>query len=471
MTHDRLSSTKDEIIYSVTPNQLSLQLRGKFPRKQEMIMATTATLASRSIEEMGVRRSLLEDLSLKTLYLVGEMSHPELARHMGLNPGLVEVLLQRLRKEQLCQVTGMAGGIHPIVNTTSAGKSRALELLAHNQYAGPAPVSLSDYVNHIHAQSVRSIEVTPADVKRAFEHLVLDPQTLDQLGTAVLSGRAIFLYGPSGTGKTTIAETLTRLFYDEPIWVPYALEIDGEIITVYDAVVHQKMEQPSASNHDGRWVLCRRPHVLVGGELTIEMLDLQFNPSTKFYTGPVQMKANNGILIVDDFGRQRVSPEELLNRWVVPLDRRIDFLTLAGGKKIEIPFDLLVVFATNLDPARMVDEAFLRRIHTKIKVDFITPEQFHEIFRRVCVQSNLPYDAAVVDELIRMIGQEYNEPLRACYPRDIVGHITSGARYLQKEPRLESEAVAQACRNYFLSPTQKLSDRKLPPGLGSHSAK
>jgi len=432
-----------------------------------MIMATTVILASRSIAEIGVRRSLLEDLSLKILYLVGEMSLPELAHHIGLNIGIVEVLLQRLRKDQLCQVTGMAGGIQPIVNTTSAGKSRALELLAQNQYAGPAPVSLNDYVNHIHTQSVRNIEITPTDVKRAFEHLVLDSQTLDQLGTAVLSGRAIFLYGPSGTGKTTIAETLTRLFYDDPIWVPYALEIDGEIITVYDAVVHQKVEQPSTSDHDGRWVLCRRPHVLVGGELTSEMLDLQFNPSTKFYTGPVQMKANNGILIVDDFGRQRVSPEELLNRWVVPLDRRIDFLTLAGGKKIEIPFDLLVVFATNLDPARMVDEAFLRRIHTKIKVDFVTPEQFHEIFRGVCIQSNLQYNTAVVDDLIRMIVQEYNEPLRACYPRDIVGHVTSGARYLQKKPRLEGEAVAQACRNYFLSPSQKVSDRGLPAGLES----
>ena len=414
-------------------------------------MVASMISASKCIEEVGVRRNLLEDLALKILYLVGEMSLHELGRHMGLNLNMVEELFQRLRKDQLCQVTGMTGGIHRIT-TTSTGKSRALELLTQSQYAGPAPVSLDDYINRIHLQSVRGIEVTPKDMDRAFEHLVLNTQTLNQLGTAILSGRAIFLYGPTGTGKTTIAETLTRLFYHDHIWLPYAVEVDGQIITVYDSVLHQRVEQPATSDQDGRWVLCRRPCVLVGGELTIEMLDLQFNPSTKFYTGPVQMKANNGLLIVDDFGRQRINPRELLNRWVVPLDRRIDFLTLAGGKKIEIPFDLFVVFATNLDPGKLVDEAFLRRIQTKIKIGFVTPEQFREIFRRVCLQFNLKYEEAIVDELIQMIGLEYKEPLRACYPRDILQQILWRAHYLQKEPSLDREAVVQACRNYFLAP-------------------
>lgn len=414
-------------------------------------MAETNIKPSKSIEEIGVRRNLLEDLGLKIIYLVGEMSLTELARHMGLSLGMVEELYERLRKDHFCQGAGMAGRVLR-VTTTSAGKSRALELLAQNQYTGPAPVSLDDYISRIHAQSVLGIVVTPKDMNGAFEHLVLDPTTLNQLGTAVISGRAIFLYGPTGTGKTTIAETLTRLFYDDQVWLPYAVEVDGQIITVYDSVLHQMVEQPATRGHDGRWVLCRRPRVRVGGELTIEMLDLQFNPSTKFYTGPIQMKANNGMLIIDDFGRQRISPEELLNRWVVPLDRRIDFLTLAGGKKIEVPFDLFVVFATNLDPAKMVDEAFLRRIQTKIKVDYVTPEQFREIFRRVCLELGLSYDVAVVDDLIQMIGLEYKEPLRACYPRDIVQQIIAGARYLQKDPRLDREAVAQACRNYFLAP-------------------
>ena len=413
-------------------------------------MEKTVLAATKSIEETGIRRNLLEDLALKILYQVGEMSLYELARHMGLGVGIAEELFQRLRKEQLFQVTGINGGLHRFT-TTSSGKTRALELLAHNQYVGPAPVSLEDYIGRTHAQSVTGIHLLPADVSQAFADLVLDIRILNQLGTAISSGRALFLYGPSGTGKTTIAETLMRLFEKDPIWLPYAVEVDGQIITVYDAVVHKRVDQAPASDQDGRWVLCHRPRIMVGGELTIEMLDLQYNPSTKFYNGPMQMKANNGLLVVDDFGRQRVSPEELLNRWVVPLDRRIDFLSLAGGKKIQIPFDLLVVFATNLDPAKMMDAAFLRRIQTKIKVDFVTPEQFREIFRRVCAQYKLEYDTSVADDLIRIISAEYSEPLRACYPRDIVQQVLWKSQYLQKEPRMDRVAIAQACQNYFLT--------------------
>jgi predicted ATPase with chaperone activity len=412
---------------------------------------TPSTISQpKSMDELGVRRSLLEDLALKVLYLLGEISLHELVGHMGLSMAIVEELFQRLLKDQLCLVTGMDRGVHRIT-TTSAGKTRALELLAQNQYAGLAPVSLEDYVSRIHDQSVRNIEFTPKDLGHAFEDLVLDDETLNQLGTAVVSGRALFLYGPTGTGKTTIATTLTHLFENDRIWVPHAIEVDGQIITVYDSVIHQSVEQPKTHNHDRRWVLCRRPRILVGGEMTIKMLDLQFNLSTKFYTGPVQMKANNGLLIIDDFGRQRVSPEELLNRWVVPLDRRIDFLTLAGGKKIEIPFDLFVVFATNLDPSKMMDEAFLRRIQTKIKVDFVKPEQFREIFRRACIKLNIECDATLLDDLIKLIDLEYKEPLRACYPHDILQQIIWEARYLQKEPNVDRDSIAQACRNYFLT--------------------
>ena len=413
-------------------------------------MAAAKIVISRSIEETGIRKNLLEDLALKIIYRVGEISLNELARHMGLSYKIVEDLFQRLRRDQLCQVTGMAGGTHR-VTASSGGKSRALELLAQNQYVGPAPVSLEDYVERIEAQSVRGIRITPEDVTRAFEELVLDGATLNQLGVAATSGRGIFLYGPTGTGKTTIAETLTRLFDHDPVWVPYAVEVDGQIITVYDPALHQRLEQSVDHEQDGRWVRCRRPRMMVGGELTIEMLDLQFNSSTRFYTGPVQMKANNGILIIDDFGRQRVSPEELLNRWVVPLDRRIDFITLAGGRKIEIPFDLLVVFATNLDPAKLADEAFLRRIQTKIKIDFMTPDQFREIFRRLCVKHDLDYEQTLADDLIRIIEQDRREPLRACYPRDILHQILWAAQYRQKKPRLDRKALEDACNNYFLA--------------------
>jgi predicted ATPase with chaperone activity len=411
---------------------------------------TTATMpAPKTVEQTGVRRNLLEDLALKIVYLMGEISLLDLSRQIGLNGRIVEELFEKMRKEQLCQVTAMDRGVHRITTTTT-GKSRALELLKQNQYAGLAPVSLSEYTTRITSQSVLQIQVTPATVAKAFEDVVLETETLDQLGTAVVSGRALFLHGPTGTGKSFMAETLTRLFESDRIWVPYAVEVDGQIITIYDPVLHRKIEHPKSHDHDGRWVLCRRPHVLVGGELTIEMLDLQLNPSTRFYTGPLQMKANNGVLIVDDFGRQRVSPEELLNRWVVPLERRIDFVTLAGGRKIEIPFDLFLVFATNLDPAKMIDEAFLRRIQTKIKVGFVSTEQFQEIFRRVCLSFKLAHNKAAAEELIQIINK-YGEPLRACYPRDILRQVVWTAQYLQREPILDTESVTQACRAYFLS--------------------
>src|SRR5262245_28657540 len=233
--------------------------------------------APRTVEETGIRRSILEDLALKTLYVLGELGLRELADHMRVSLRIVEELFQRLRKDQLCQVTGMTAGVHRIV-TTSEGKSRALELLSLSQYHGAVPVSLADYVAHVQAQTVRRMDVDPASVERAFAHLVLDPETLAQLGTAVVSGKAIFLYGPSGTGKTTVAEALWRLFFEKEVFIPHAVEVDGQIISVYDPGAHQTTDTRLGSEHDHRWVACQRPRVIVGGELTIEMLDLQFNP-------------------------------------------------------------------------------------------------------------------------------------------------------------------------------------------------
>jgi SpoVK/Ycf46/Vps4 family AAA+-type ATPase len=361
---------------------------------------------------------------------------------------VVKELLHRLRAEHLCQVTGITGNI-PEIAITSPGRTRALELLSSNQYSGPAPVSLTTYVQQVRQQTVRHVEIHPPDVSRAFSHLVLDPKTLGKLGTALNSGTSIFLYGPTGTGKSSIALALSDAFALDRVWVPYAVEVDGQVISVFDPHVHTQVSSSISQTSDARWVLCRRPTVLVGGELTIEMLELQLNPITKFYTAPAQMKANNGVLIIDDFGRQRLRPDELLNRWVVPLDRGIDFLTLAGGKKVEVPFELFVVFATNLDPATLVDAAFLRRIQTKIKVDAVSPVQFHEIFRAVCTEGQLQYDAGVVDALIELIQNKLKEPLRACYPRDIVNQVRWSARYLQREPCLDQEAVLTAVEAYF----------------------
>ncbi len=403
-----------------------------------------------TVEELGVPQTSLEDLTLKTVYLAGELMLDDLAAKLRLNLRVVSELFRSLRRHELCESKGMVNGIHRLT-ATMQGRARALELLAQNQYAGPAPVSLSDYVSRVRAQSVKSFRVQRRLVEKAFEHLVLADQVVRQLGAAVISGTSIFLYGPTGTGKTSIAEAIPSIYHDA-VWIPYAVEVDAQIITVFDPILHRRHDDSDADNDDPRWVLCRRPRVTVGGELTVEMLDLQFHPVSKFYAAPLQMKANNGVLIVDDFGRQRVRPEELLNRWTVPLDRRIDFLTLLGGRKLEIPFDLFVVFATNLDPAQLADEAFLRRIHNKIRIENLGREQFHRVFERLCRYFGLHYDCSAVDYLVDTLTTEWKQPLRPCYPLDLINHLRWTAEYAGEAPRLDRETLALACHDYFLKP-------------------
>jgi predicted ATPase with chaperone activity len=403
----------------------------------------------RTITELGVRESILEDIALKSLYLSGPFSVLDLAEHTHLSFEIANELFTRLRGKLLCEVTGMTGNI-PFIAITSQGRSRALELLSHSQYAGAAPVSLQSYVEQVRKQSVRNVEVHPPDVERAFAHLVIDSKTLAQFGTALNSGSAIFLYGPPGVGKTAIAETLSRVLAEDAVWIPYAIEVDGQIITVYDPAIHNRVWESEPEDRDGRWVCCHRPTVLVGGELTVEMLDLQFNPINKFYVGPMQMKANNGVLIIDDLGRQRIRPDELLNRWVVPLDRRIEFLTLAGGRKIEIPFEMLVVFASNLDPADVMDPAFLRRIQTKIYIGEVTDEQFCEIFRRVASENEIEFEPSLVKDLIQFIRESLKLELRGCHPRDLVNQVCWSARYEGQTPKLDQEAINRAVEAYFL---------------------
>jgi predicted ATPase with chaperone activity len=407
--------------------------------------------APETLDGFDVPGNLLEELALKILFLAGQMSVLDLAERMRVCFPVANELFQRLRKEQLCDAVGMLGNVYRIA-ISSSGRARAMELLALNQYTGPAPVSLDSYIRQTRAQGVHNIEVHPEDLTRAFENLVLDENTLYQLGTAINSGHSIFLHGPTGTGKTTIAATLSQVFAEQRVWIPFAVEVDGQIITVYDPVIHRKV-QDGRRELDERWVLCERPAVQVGGELTIEMLDLQFNPVTRFYAGPVQMKANCGILIVDDFGRQRLRPEELLNRWIVPLDRRTDFLTLAGGKKIEIPFELVVIFATNLHPEALADEAFLRRLQTKIRIGTVSEEQFHEIFRRVCCGVGLECEPEIVSQLIDVIRTRLKRPLRACYPRDIVNQVCWAAKYEGKSPKFEPASLMRAIEGYFLPAT------------------
>lgn len=403
-----------------------------------------------TIDETGVKRSLLEDLALKAFYLQGELMVRELAAHMHVSPGVAKEVFDSLRKEQFVEVRGMVGGDFR-VTTTTLGKDRALALLMQNQYTGAAPVSFRDYAERVRNQSVRDFAVKPEEMVEAFQSLVLSEHILKQIGTAVVSGTSIFLYGGTGTGKTAIAQLIPRIYHDN-VWIPHAIEVDGQIIAIFDPIVHESIEDPLHTPHDERWVNCKRPRVVVGGELTFDMLDLQFNPVAKYYSAPVQMKANNGVLIIDDFGRQRIRPDELLNRWILPLDRHIDYLTLAGGRKLEIPFDLFVVFATNLNPTDLADDAFLRRIHNKIRVEPMDKDSFKEIFRRLCVQHGLNYDPTVVDYLMEVLPGEFGQPLRACYGRDVINQIRWGAQFEGREALVTKESVLQACKNYFLTP-------------------
>lgn len=404
----------------------------------------------RTIAQTGVRDTVLEDIALKNLYLSGPYAISDLARQMKLGYDVAEQLFSRLRGKMLGEVTGLTGTV-PEIAITSGGRTRALELLAQSQYSGAAPISLESYVAQVRRQSGHGVAIRPADVQRAFAHLIYDRDTLTQFGTALNSGAPVFLYGPPGVGKSAAAEAFSRVLADGEVWVPYAVEVDGQIITVYDPVIHEKAEGGFAGECDERWMRCKRPTVIVGGELTVEMLDLQFNPMTRYYEGPPQMKANNGVLVIDDFGRQRIRPEELLNRWVVPLDRKIEFLSMAGGRKIEIPFEMLVVFASNLDPTLVLDPAFLRRIQTKIRIGAATDEQFSAIFRRVAAERGMDIEEDVLLDLIVTIRETLHQELRACYPRDLANQVCWAARYAGVQPKLDRAALRQAVKTYFVA--------------------
>lgn len=378
------------------------------------------------------------------------MTVVELAKHMGLSFGVADEIVYSLRKDHLCQVKSMTAGIQMIA-PLEAGKARAVGLLDLSQYTGPAPVSLMDYSLRVRSQRLDQTKVEPADLARAFHALVLDAELVARLGAAISSGQAIFLHGPAGTGKTSIATTIASIFTDT-IWIPHAIEVDNQILALFDPGVHRPNEQgPTAEDdYDQRWVLCHRPCVIAGGELSLEMLDLQPSATRGFFQAPLQMKANNGVLVVDDFGRQRMQPHELFNRWMTPLDRKVDYLTVPGGRKFEVPFDCLVAFATNLDPKQLSDRAFLRRLPNKIKMDYATPKQFAEIFRRECSRRLLDCKEDLIKHTIQFITVDLKQPLSQCYARDVINQAVFFASFIDSDLVLTKDALERACRSYFL---------------------
>jgi hypothetical protein len=397
-----------------------------------------------ALADLDISPTLVQDLFMRTVREQGTSSLGSLRERLKLPHMVLEPVFRQLRQQSYLDVKGMQGNDY-YFGLTAAGKALALERASICAYAGPAPVSLPAYERAVRLQAAH-VQVNRDSLSQALGDLVLPDSLLDQLGPALISQKALFLYGPTGNGKTSLAERLLRV-YQDAVLIPYALEISGYVITLFDPVLHRPLAaQPD--DLDARWLLCHRPSVAAGGELVSEMLELRSDASSGIYSAPLQMKANNGILIIDDFGRQVISPRDLLNRWIVPLDRRVDYLTLHHGQKLCIPFEVMVVFATNLDPSELADEAFLRRIHNKIYVEPVSPECFHEILARVLDERRLACDAPAAAYFAELCLRR-GDALKACYPADLCDILMWRSQYEGRPPQVTRAELDHAADLYF----------------------
>ena len=411
-----------------------------------------------TLDETGLSFDLLLQLTLKHLHFAGELTGAELAHRLGLRFTAIEPAVRTLKSQHQIEIVGgaMVGPASNRYRITDSGRTRVTIFLEHNQYVGVAPVPLARYTAYLNAwRTAAPRRATRARVRKAFDHLVLGQRVLDQLGPAINAGRSLFVYGPPGNGKSVISQGIRNLL-DGDIAIPHALEVEGQIVRLFDPVNHDKLPLPEGdglafdAEPDRRWVRCRRPLVTVGGELTLEALELKYNRTSGFYQAPVQAAANGGVLVIDDFGRQQFEPRQFLNRWIVPLESRVDYLTLQTGQKFELPFAALLVFATNLQPSTLVDEAFLRRIHYKVLAESPTVQEFRDIFKGCCLQRELPYEDGLVESLLDGFYRPRGIALRGCQPRDLIDQALSLAEYLGEPRRLTGELLEAACTGYFV---------------------
>ncbi len=419
-------------------------------------------------DETGLSLSALVDLVVKAIYYAGRPSAQALAAQINLPFAVIDEILAFMKREQIVEVVGTSGVGEQLYNysLTARGMERADEALQRNQYLGPAPIPFDMYVEVLRRQTVAEMRVSPQDVREALQHMVLPDSLLNALGPAINSGKSMLLYGPSGNGKSTITASIRQMLAGE-VLIPYAIDIDGNIVKVFDPRVHDEIPvavlrerraaAPAGSppggverRRDRRFAICRRPMVIAGGELTLKDLELRYSPLTKFYVAPMQVKANSGVLVIDDFGRQIIQPRELLNRWIVPMENGVDHLALHTGDTVEVPFDVLLVFSTNVQPGQLGDEAFFRRIRHKVEVPNPTISEFKEIMRRVCEILEFPYSDEGAEYLIREYYEQQDRELRGCHPRDIADLIVDIARYAGIEPEFSPELLAAACQSYFV---------------------
>jgi predicted ATPase with chaperone activity len=423
-------------------------------------------LAPKTLEETGLNTDLVQQLLLKTLYFGGELTGADVAKRVGLAFSVFEAILEFLKQQRLCEISGgsVFGGASYRYRLTEGGRSRAAAALEQNQYVGVAPVPLDQYRRYmVELKKGAPLNATREHVREAFAHLVVSDGILDAVGPAVNSGHSLFVYGSPGNGKTMIAQGIRNLLIGD-MAIPHAVVVDGSILQVFERVRHEEVpieEERSEGlersvEFDKRWVRCRRPLVMVGGELTMEDLELRYNAISGFYRAPVQMVANGGVLVIDDFGRQHCSPRDLLNRWIVPLETRIDFLTLQTGQSLEIPFMVLLVFATNLKPTELADEAFLRRIQYKIFAESPGVEAFIRIFENYCRAKEILFDRVVVEQMLAQYYRPNKIPLRGCQPRDLINQALALANYMGQPRQLTVELMEAACRSYFVH------DRQVP---------
>lgn len=408
----------------------------------------------KSFQDAGLNPSTATSLILKYLNSTGEASGQQISDQIRVPFTLIQPLLAQMKFDQQIEYRGTTNMNDYICKLTDLGREQARRLAMSCTYYGAAPVQLRDYIDCIKKQSLQTQHPGEEDLRNAFNDLLVNPKMFLRLGAAVNSGRGMFLYGFPGNGKTSIAERVTKCF-GEAIWIPRTIWVDGEFIRLFDPSQHEELPLPAQEGllnsfvADKRWVRIRRPTIIVGGELTMDNLELSFNAATGINEAPVQLKSNCGTLVIDDFGRQRMTTDELLNRWIVPLEKRYDFLNLPSGKKVQVPFDQLVVFSTNLEPKDLVDDAFLRRIPYKIEVENPTESEFRELFKIMCKVTKIPFSEQAVTYLIKTHYEPVNRPFRCCHPRDLLLQVKNFCLYTKSPCQLSKENIDFAVSNYF----------------------